>query len=149
MITKTLLTIILGSISGLAGGALGQSGAETMLPGLLILGIVPGFKTAAGTVLLTLVPPISLLAAMQYYRRGQVQVYTSVILFIFYFLMAFVGAYLTKDITNRTLEYITAIYFFLIGTFFFWNAYTGKYGEISDGKKSITHIGHGIKYLLQ
>lgn len=63
--------------------------------------------------------------------------------------MAFVGAYLTKDITNRTLEYITAIYFFLIGTFFFWNAYTGKYGEISDGKKSITHIGHGIKYLLQ
>ena len=37
MTTDILLTILLGAISGLAGGALGQSGAEVMLPGLLIL----------------------------------------------------------------------------------------------------------------
>jgi uncharacterized membrane protein YfcA len=131
------------------GGSLGQSGAETMLPGLLILGIVPNFKTAAGTVLLAIVPPISLLAALQYYRRGQIQVITSIILFISYFIMAFVGAYLTKNISNRTLEYVTAIYFMIISLFFFWNAHTGTYGEQIDGKKTILHTAHGIKYLIK
>lgn len=149
MTTDMLLTIILGSIAGIMGGALGQSGAETMLPGLLILGIVPNFKTAAGTILLTLVPPISLLAALQYYRRGQVRVITSVTLFIFYFITAFIGAYLTKDVSNRTLEYLTAVYFMIISVFFFWNAYTGTFGEETEGKKTIINIGHGIKHLIK
>ena len=47
MITDILLTFLLGTLAGLSGGALGQSGAEVMLPGLLILNIVPDFKTAA------------------------------------------------------------------------------------------------------
>ena len=143
-----ILTILLGCISGLAGGALGQSGAETMLPGLLILGLVPNFKTGAGTVLLALIPPISLLAALQYYKRGQVQIYTAVILFICYFFMAFIGAYLTKNISNQTLEFITGVYFLLISMFFFWNSYTGTYGENTNGKKSFLHVGQGIKTLL-
>jgi uncharacterized membrane protein YfcA len=62
----TLKTIMLGLCAGVFGGALGQSGAETMLPGLLILGIVSDFKTAAGTVLLTILPPLSLLAIIEY-----------------------------------------------------------------------------------
>jgi hypothetical protein len=37
-------TIMLGLSAGVLGGALGQSGAETMLPGLLILGIAPILK---------------------------------------------------------------------------------------------------------
>ena len=128
MTNDILLTIILGSVAGLFGGALGQSGAEVMLPGLLILGIVPNFKTAAGTVLLAIVPPISILAVIQYYKRGQVKIITSVILFLCYFLLAFVGAYLTKSVSNRTLEFITGIYFLIISAFFFWNSYTCTFG---------------------
>lgn len=143
-----LSTIFLGTISGLFGGALGQSGAEVMLPGLLLLGLVPNFKTAAGTVLLAIIPPISLLAVFEYYKRGQVLVKTSVILFITYFFMAYFGAYLTQNISNKILEYITAIYFFIISIFFFWNAYTGTYGESSNGTKSITHLSNGFKTLF-
>jgi uncharacterized membrane protein YfcA len=142
-----LLTIFLGCIAGLSGGALGQSGAEVMLPGLLILNIVPDFKTAAGTVLLAIIPPISLLAVLEYYKRGQVRVWTSVILFITYFFAALGGAYLTKTISNKTLEYITGFYFLIISIFFFWNAYTGTYGESSNGKKSVTHLANGFRTL--
>ena len=142
---EILFTILLGIIAGLSGGALGQSGAEIMLPGLLILNLVPDFKTAAGTVLLAIIPPISLLAVLEYYKRGQVKVWISVLLFITYFFMAFVGAYLTKSISNKVLEYITAIYFLIISLFFFWNAYTGTYGESTNGKKSITHLANGFK----
>ena len=58
MLNDSILTILLGLLAGAFGGALGQSGAETMLPGLLILGIVSDFKTAAGTVLLTILPTL-------------------------------------------------------------------------------------------
>jgi uncharacterized membrane protein YfcA len=62
--------------------------------------------------------------------------------------MAFVGAYLTKNISNQTLEFITGIYFLIISIFFFWNSYTGTYGENANGKKSFLHVGQGIKTLL-
>ncbi len=143
---STILTILLGSFSGLCGGALGQSGAETMLPGLLILGLVPNFKVAAGTVLLAIIPPISILAVMEYYKRGQVQIYTSLLLFISYFIAAWIGAYITKGLTNKTLEIISGIYFIIIGLFFIWNSITGTYGE----NNHITHISHssGFKNIL-
>jgi uncharacterized membrane protein YfcA len=139
MAESVTLTTVVGVISGLFGGALGQSGAETMLPGLLILGIVPDFKTAAGTVLLAIVPPISLLAVIQYYKKGQVRVMTSIILFTCYFLAAFIGAYVTQNISNSTLEFVSGLYFMIIGLFFLWNSYTGIYGEKTDGKKAVTH----------
>ena len=44
MFSNTILTIILGIFAGFIGGGLGQSGTEIMVPGLLILGIVPNFK---------------------------------------------------------------------------------------------------------
>jgi hypothetical protein len=149
--TDILPTIFLGAVAGLSGGALGQSGAEVMLPGLLLLNIVPDFKTAAGTVLLAIIPPISLLAVLQYYKRGQVKVATSITLFITYFFVAFLGAYLSKDVSNKTLEYTTACYFFIISLFFFWNAYTGTYGESNNGKnsKSIPHLANGFKNLFK
>jgi uncharacterized membrane protein YfcA len=149
MTSDIILTILIGALAGLSGGALGQSGAEVMLPGLLILGLVPDFKTAAGTVLLAIIPPISLLAVIQYYKRGQVQVLTSVLLFVTYFFLALAGAYLTKSISNKSLEYISAVYFLVISLFFFWNAYTGTYGENANGKKSITHFTNGFKTLFK
>ena len=146
MLNDTILTILLGLLAGAFGGALGQSGAETMLPGLLILGIVSDFKTAAGTVLLTILPPLSLLAIIEYYKRGQVRVVTSMILMISYFFAAYFGAYATRSISNSQLEFVTAIYFFVIGAFFLWNSYTGTYGQ--QGFTTIQTHGAGIKHLV-
>jgi uncharacterized membrane protein YfcA len=131
----SLKTVMLGLCAGFLGGSLGQSGVESMLPGLLILGIVSDFKTAAGTVLLTILPPAALLAVIEYYKRGQVQVVTSAILFISYFFAAYLGAYLTKNVSNSKLEFVSAIYFYVIGTFFLWNSITGTYGE----KHNLSH----------
>jgi len=122
-------TILLGLGAGVFGGALGQSGAEVMLPGLLILGIVKDFKTAAGTVLLTILPPISLLAIIEYYKKGQVQVVTSILLMVSYFIAAYFGALFSSVTSNSNLELITAFYFFIIGIFFLWNSITGTYGD--------------------
>jgi uncharacterized membrane protein YfcA len=123
-----LSTLGLGIVAGLAGGALGQSGAEVMVPGLLVLGIVSNFKTAAGTVLLTILPPLSFMAIVTYWKRKQVQVTTAVILMLTYFFAAWGGAYLTSGVKDSTLEGISGVYFILIGTFFIWNSWTRTYG---------------------
>ena len=141
MFGSVMSTILLGAFSGVLGGALGQSGAETILPGLLILGIVPDFKTAAGTTVLTILPPLSLLAIIQYYKRGQVQIMTGVILMIAYFFAAYVGALMTKDVDNSKLEMVAGIYFIIIGMFFIWNSVTGTYGE-SAANKHIKPVSH-------
>jgi uncharacterized membrane protein YfcA len=139
MIVKPIQTVILGIIAGVLGGALGQSGAEVMVPGLLLLGIVSNFKTAAGTVLLAILPPLSLMAIFVYWKRNQVQVWTSIILIVVYFFAAWVGAYFTKNVTDQTLEYVSGVYFILIGAFFLWNAYTGTYGQ-SESNPHITSV---------
>ena len=123
-----LPTLGLGIVVGLAGGALGQSGAEVMVPGLLVLSIVPNFKTAVGTVLLTIMQPLSLMAIMTYWKRKQVQVVTAVILMLTYFFAAWGGAYLTSTLKDSTLEFMSGVYFILIGAFFIWNAWTGTFG---------------------
>ena len=149
MLGTSISTIILGTFAGVLGGALGQSGAETILPGLLILGIVPDFKTAAGTTLLTILPPLSLLAIIQYYKRGQVQIITGVILMISYFFAAYLGALMTKNVENSMLELIAGVYFIIIGLFFIWNSYTGTYGESSSNKhiKPVSH-SNGFRNII-
>ena len=144
MLSNTMLTVLLGAFAGVLGGALGQSGAEVMLPGLLILGIVSNFKTAAGTVLLTILPPLSLLAIVEYYRRGQVKPITSMILMVAYFFAAYFGAYITRTVSNSQLQFISAIYFYIIGSFFLWNSYTGTYG----GEGFTTGAAH-MKHLVE
>lgn len=143
--SANILTIILGLVAGILGGALGQSGAEIMLPGLLILGIVPDFKTAAGTVLLTILPPLSILAILEYYKRGQLNLEVALILMISYFFAAYIGAYATKNISDSSLEYAASIYFFIIGTFFLWNAYTGFFGKKSSKSGEKTKSVSGFK----
>jgi uncharacterized protein len=123
-----LATVILGLVAGLIGGSLGQSGAEFMLPGLLILGIVPDFKTAAGTVLLTIIPPISILAVYDYYKRKQLNIPIALIMMVCYFLAAYFGAHFTKNFASKTLEYMCGTYFLILALFFYWNAYTGTFG---------------------
>lgn len=135
--SSTLSTVGLGLVAGLAGGALGQSGAEVMVPGLLILGIASNFKTAAGTVLLTILPPLSLMAIITYWKRNQVQVTTAVILMVTYFFAAWGGAYVTGEVKNSTLECISGVYFMLIGAFFLWNSWSGKYGDNDDGSTPV------------
>ena len=111
---RIVLAILVGIVGGLIGGALGLGGAAFMLPGILILGIVKDYKTAVGTVLLTILPPSTLLAVIDYYKRDKIDVKIALILFITSFLAAYGGAIINKKLSESTLEYIASFVFFLI-----------------------------------
>ena len=94
---RIILTILVGTLSGIFGGAFGLGGSFIMLPGLILFNIVPDYKTAVGTVLLSLLPPVSILAVMDYYKRKKVDTMIGVILFLTYFVAAKYGALINKN----------------------------------------------------
>jgi uncharacterized membrane protein YfcA len=124
MFDRTILTLILGFLSGIFGGAFGLGGTFIILPGLILLGIISDYKTAVGTVLLSMLPPISLLAVIEYYKRKKVDTYIGIVLCITYFFGAYFGSFINHMYSNKTLEYFTAFSFFIISVMFFYMAHS-------------------------
>jgi uncharacterized membrane protein YfcA len=123
---RILLTILVGTLGGLIGGTLGLGASALMLPGILLLGIVKDYKTAVGTILLSILPPATLLAVIDYYKRDKVDTKIALILFITSFLAAYVGAFINKKLNESTLEYIASFVFFIIGGYYFYIARNGR-----------------------
>lgn len=123
---RYIYSIIVGILSGILGGAFGLGGSFVMLPGLILLKIVPDYKTAVGTILFSLLPPVSLLAVIEYSKRKQVDYVVGTLLFITYFLAAYIGALINKSYSNKILKYGCAFTFLLITLYFFYDAYIEK-----------------------
>jgi len=123
---RLVYTIIVGILSGILGGAFGLGGSFIMLPGVILLNILPNFNTAVGTILFSLLPPVSLLAVIEYAKRKEVDYVVGTLLFVTYFLAAYIGAYINKIYDTKTLEYGCAFTFLLITIFFFYKAYNEK-----------------------
>ena len=97
---RILVSIIIGIISGIIGGALGIGGTVFMLPLLLLTNIIPDYKTIVGTLLFSLLPPISLLAVIEFGKRRQIDYLISSLLFITYFFGAYYGAHINDKYSN-------------------------------------------------
>jgi uncharacterized membrane protein YfcA len=123
---RLLLTVLIGAITGIIGGALGLNASFIMLPALLLLKIVPDYKMAVGTILLAILPPLSLLAVIDYYKRKKVDVVISLLLCVSYFLAAKYGALINKECSSKFLKYCTACILFLCGFYFLGSAYEDK-----------------------
>ena len=67
--TTTLLSVLLGLLSGVFSGVLGIGGGIIIIPALVYLFGLSQHQ-AQGTTLALLVPPIGILAAWTYYKAG-------------------------------------------------------------------------------
>ena len=117
---RYILSIILGGVAGIMGGALGTSGAFTILPGLLMLGIVKSQKMAAGTTLITILAPLSILAAVEYYKQGNVDIKVGIVITISYMLFALLGAKFANKLEDWQIQLIVGIYLQLVSFYFFY-----------------------------
>src|SRR5205823_2020581 len=74
-----LLVGVIGLVAGVVSGLFGVGGAIVIIPGLVLVARLPQ-HTANGTSLAALLLPVGLLGALEYHRRGQVNVpYASII----------------------------------------------------------------------
>ena len=87
----SILYIVLGLFAGGLSGLIGLGGGVIIVPALVFLfGMTQ--QSAQGTTLALLVPPIGILAAMQYYKQGYVDIRVAIFIIIGFFLGSILGS---------------------------------------------------------
>jgi uncharacterized membrane protein YfcA len=94
---------VIGLVAGVVSGLFGVGGAVVIIPGLVLLVKLPQ-HTANGTSLAALLLPVGLLGALEYYRRGQVNIPYAAIIAAGLLGGAFVGAKLAGPLSDVTLR---------------------------------------------
>lgn len=105
----TLLYLALGATAGILAGLFGIGGGVLMVIGMVGLMKLP-LPTATGTSLAAMLLPVGVLGAMEYYRRGQVEVRGAILLALGLTVGAWLGARLAGETTPRVLQRLFAVF---------------------------------------
>ena len=99
------IILIIGFAGGIAGGLLGIGGAVVMIPALIFFA---GYDqlTAQGTTLFAMIPPIGILAALEYYKSGHAEIKTAAIIAAGFIIGAYLGSKLALNINPQILKKI-------------------------------------------
>ncbi len=94
---------LLGLAAGTMSGLLGIGGAVVIIPALVF---IFGFtqKMAQGTTLLLMIPPIGLMAALGYYRAGDVDMKAGILIAVFFFFGGWLGGKLGLSLDEAILR---------------------------------------------
>lgn len=109
-----MLFLLAGFVTGIVSGLFGIGGALILIP-ILVYFFKFTQQQAQGTSLMVLLPPIGLLAALQYYKAGFVDVPVAVWVAIGLFFGAWFGAYGAVRMSNVMLQRAFAVFMILVG----------------------------------
>lgn len=110
---QAITVALIGIAAGLLGGVLGLGGAIIIIPALVML-LGYSQQMAQGTTLLMMVIPVTSLAAWQYYKAGNVDVKTALILGVAFFISGFIGAKFANQIPQEVLKKVFALLLIVI-----------------------------------
>jgi len=110
---KIAALAVLGLAAGGLSGLLGIGGAVLIIPALVFLF---GFSqlTAQGTTLFLMIPPIGLLAALQYWKAGHVDLGAGIVIALFFFFGGFFGGRLAEVLDPTILRKAFALFLLVI-----------------------------------
>ena len=118
---KMLGVALVGIFAGLIAGLLGTTTATTILPGLLMIGV--SYDMAAGTTLLAILPPLSIGAMYEYYKRGKVNVKYAILLMVICFLFEWVSGKYSNLLTNKTRKRLLSGYLVTVAAYIFYSSF--------------------------
>jgi uncharacterized membrane protein YfcA len=102
-VTQALILILIGLIAGIFSGSLGVGGAIVVIPSLIFfLGLTQ--HQAQGTSLAFMIPPVTLLAVINYSKQGYVNWKYAVVLAIMFFIGAYIGSVISVSIPEKILK---------------------------------------------
>ncbi len=109
-----MIWIVTGVLTGIIGGLFGIGGAAVLVPALVLFF---GFsqQQAQGTSLMVLLPPIGVLAALQYYRAGFVDIRVALLIAAGFLVGAFAGATVAVRIPGVMLQRGFGVLLVLLG----------------------------------
>jgi uncharacterized protein len=119
VLTAFIALMATGLVAGTLSGMIGIGGATIIIPVLVFLGFDQ--KMAQGTTLFVMLPPISLLAVMQYYKAGHINMKIATIVAVFFFLGAFFGGKLAIHLHEDVLRKTFAVFMFVVSLKMFFS----------------------------
>jgi uncharacterized membrane protein YfcA len=112
-ITVFIILVLIGLVAGTLSGLIGIGGAIIIIPSLILfLGM--NQYDAQGTSLATMLLPIGLLAALNYYKEGALNIKYAAIIAVAFFLGGWLGSKIALDIPQTVLRKVFAITLFVI-----------------------------------
>lgn len=109
-----LILSIIGLLAGMLSGLVGVGGGIIIVPALVFfLGFTQ--KEAQGTSLGLLLLPIGVLAVMNYYNKGLIDVKVVLVMAITFFLGGFLGSKLALSLSDAVLRKVFAVVLFYTG----------------------------------
>ncbi|HQQ02719.1 MAG TPA: sulfite exporter TauE/SafE family protein [Bacteroidales bacterium] len=112
-LTTILILVAIGISAGILGGFIGIGGGILIIPALvLFLGLSQ--KEAQGTSLAIMLPPIGLLAAMNYYKAGYINLKYAIIIATAFLIGGYFGSKLAVSINDQVVKKIFAIVLLIV-----------------------------------
>jgi len=110
----TLMFILLGVIAGAFSGVFGIGGGLVLIPALVYL-FHFSQKTAQGTTLALMIPPIGFFAAYSYYKAGQINIKAALFIIVGFLIGSYFGAHFATMLPNKKLSKAFAILIIIAG----------------------------------
>ncbi|TRZ95700.1 sulfite exporter TauE/SafE family protein [bacterium] len=95
--------ILLGLMAGAFSGLFGIGGATILIPAMVYLSKLNQHQ-AQGTALAALLPPVGILAVLQYWRQGNVKIPQAAFICAGFFIGGLLGAYFAQGIPGSLLR---------------------------------------------
>lgn len=107
------LVALLGLVAGVVSGLFGVGGAIVIIPGLVLLAKLPQ-HAAHGTSLAALLLPVGILGALEYYKRGQVNIAFAAVVAVGLLIGAYFGARLAGAMSEAMLRKAFGVFLLLV-----------------------------------
>ncbi len=109
-----LIYILIGVSAGILSGLFGIGGGIIIIPALMFFKGFPQLK-AQGTSLAIMLPPVGLLAFLNYYKKGNVDIIAGLTICITLFIGAKYGAQLANNLPVELLKKLFGVFLMLVG----------------------------------
>lgn len=119
---QPLFFILIGLGAGALSGLFGIGGGVLIVPALMY-GLGFSQKTATGTSLAILLPPIGIAAVMQYYRSGHVDFRASLLIAASMLLSSWLSAKFALQLEPKVLKLLFGLFLILLGGYLLLDAY--------------------------
>ena len=107
-ITTCIILIVIGLLAGILSGLVGVGGGILMIP-LLIMFLGLTQHQAQGTALFAMLPPIGILAAMNYYKEGFVKWEYAAVMALTFVVGGYFGSKLSISLPDQTVRKIFGV----------------------------------------
>jgi len=107
-ITTCIILIVIGLLAGILSGLVGVGGGIVMIP-LLIMFLGLTQHQAQGTALFAMLPPIGILAAMNYYKEGFVKWEYAAVMALTFVVGGYFGSKLSISLPDQTVRKVFGV----------------------------------------